>query len=47
MGMQDGNSQFHNMQDFERLIDAGYPRPKERWWLGLRSVASMLAQHGS
>jgi hypothetical protein len=35
------------MQDFERMIDADNQRPKEQWWLGLRSIASMLAQHGS
>jgi 6-phosphofructokinase 1 len=47
MGMQDGHIQFHDMQDFERMIDADNQRPKEQWWLGLRSIASMLAQHGS
>jgi 6-phosphofructokinase 1 len=47
MGMQDGHIQFHDMQDFERMIDANNQRAKEQWWLGLRSIASMLAQHGS
>ena len=46
MGMQDGNIQFQDMQDFERMIDADHQRPKEQWWLELRNIASMLAQHG-
>jgi 6-phosphofructokinase 1 len=46
MGMQNGNIQFHDMQDFERMIDADHQRPKEQWWLGLRNIANILAQHG-
>jgi len=46
MGMQDGKIQFHDMQDFERMIDAEHMRPKEQWWLDLKNIANMLAQHG-
>ncbi|MBK8783138.1 MAG: 6-phosphofructokinase [Anaerolineales bacterium] len=46
MGMQDGNIQFHDMQDFERMVDTDHQRPREQWWLDLRNLASMLAQHG-
>ena len=46
MGVQDGKLQFHDMQDFERMIDAEYKRPKKQWWLELRNIASILAQHG-
>jgi len=28
------------------MIDADHQRPKEQWWLDLRNIASMLAQHG-
>jgi len=46
LGMQDGNIQFHNMQDFERMIDGAHQRPREQWWLELRHIAGILAQHG-
>lgn len=46
IGMQDGKIQFHDMRDFERVIDAENLRPREQWWLGLRHIASLLAQHG-
>jgi 6-phosphofructokinase 1 len=46
MGMQDGSIQFHDMRDFERMIDAEHQRPREQWWLGLKHIASLLAQHG-
>ncbi|MDX9993241.1 MAG: 6-phosphofructokinase [Anaerolineales bacterium] len=46
MGIQDGSIQFHDMRDFERAIDLEHQRPREQWWLGLRHIASLLAQHG-
>lgn len=46
IGMQDGKIQLHDMRDFERVIDAENMRPREQWWLGLRHIASLLAQHG-
>ena len=46
MGIEDGKFQFHDMQDFERMIDADYQRPKKQWWLELRHIANILAQHG-
>lgn len=45
MGMKDGSIQFHDMRNFEREIDADQHRPQEQWWLGLRPIASLLAQH--
>ncbi len=44
IGMQNGKIHFHDMRDFDRMIDADYQRPKEQWWLGLKGVASLLAQ---
>jgi 6-phosphofructokinase 1 len=46
MGMKDGSIQFHDMRDFERVIDAEHLRPKEQWWLELKHIASLLAQQG-
>ncbi len=44
IGMQNGKIQFHDMRDFDRMIDAEYQRPKEQWWLELKGIASLLAK---
>jgi 6-phosphofructokinase 1 len=46
IGLQDGKIQFHDMRDFERMVEGEYQRPREQWWLALRPIASLLAQHG-
>ena len=44
IGMQNGKIQFHDMRDFDRMIDAEHQRPKEQWWLELKGIASLLAK---
>jgi 6-phosphofructokinase 1 len=44
IGLQGGKFVFHDMQDFERMIDAQYQRPKEQWWLELKTIANLLAK---
>jgi 6-phosphofructokinase 1 len=44
IGMQNGKIHFHDMRDFDRMIDADHQRPKEQWWLELKSIASLLAK---
>jgi 6-phosphofructokinase 1 len=46
IGIQNGQIQFHELHDFDRLIDAEYQRPKEQWWLELKDIASLLAKPG-
>jgi len=46
IGLQNGKIQFHDMRDFERMVESEYQRPREQWWLELRPIASLLAQHG-
>jgi len=46
IGLNAGKMQFHPMEDFMRVIDTQYQRPKEQWWLELRSIAKLLAQPG-
>lgn len=46
IGMQNGQIHFHDMRDFDRMIDAEHQRPKEQWWLELRGIASLLAKQG-
>lgn len=44
IGMQNGQIKFHDLRDFDRMIDAEYQRPKDQWWLELKSIASLLAK---
>ncbi len=46
IGLQKGQINFHDMQDFDRMIDASHERPKEQWWLELKTIASMMAKLG-
>lgn len=46
IGMQNGQIAFHDLRDFDRMIDAEYQRPKEQWWLELKGIASLLAKPG-
>jgi 6-phosphofructokinase 1 len=43
IGLQKGVFNFHDMRDFERMIDAEFERPKEQWWLELKGIASLMA----
>jgi 6-phosphofructokinase 1 len=44
IGLQGGQLKFHDMQDFERMVDAKNQRPKEQWWLELKGIAALLAK---
>jgi 6-phosphofructokinase 1 len=46
VGLQNGKTQFHDMRDFERMVESEYQRPRQQWWLDLKPIASLLAQHG-
>jgi 6-phosphofructokinase 1 len=44
IGLQKGKFNFHDMRDFERMIDVRYERPKEQWWLELKGIANLMAK---
>jgi 6-phosphofructokinase 1 len=44
IGLQKGQVHFHDVRDFERMIDAKHERPKEQWWLELKNIASLMAK---
>ncbi len=46
IGLQAGSLKFHNLEDFMRMVDEKYQRPKDQWWLGMRPIARLLAQPG-
>jgi 6-phosphofructokinase 1 len=46
IGLQNGQIQFHDMRDFERMVVSEFQRPRDQWWLDLRPIARLLAQYG-
>lgn len=46
IGLKAGKVQFSDLEDLLRLVDREHQRPKEQWWLELRSIARVLAQPG-
>jgi 6-phosphofructokinase 1 len=46
IGMQNGQIKFHDLRDFDRMIDSEFQRPREQWWLELKSIATLLAKSG-
>jgi 6-phosphofructokinase 1 len=44
IGMQNGQIHFHDMRDFDRMIDEEHQRPKDQWWLELKGIADLLAR---
>ena len=46
IGLEKGHHNYHDMRDFERMIDATYERPREQWWLDLKCIASLMAKLG-
>ncbi len=44
IGLQKGQFNFHDMRDFERMIDPKHERPREQWWLELKGIASLMAK---
>jgi 6-phosphofructokinase 1 len=46
IGLKGGQLQLTDLEDWPRLVDLEYQRPKEQWWLGLREIAKLLSQPG-
>jgi 6-phosphofructokinase 1 len=46
IGLQKGEINFHDMRDFERMVDMDHERPREQWWLELKDIASLMARLG-
>ena len=46
IGLQKGHINFHDMRDFERMIDSKHERPKEQWWLEFKGIANLMAKLG-
>lgn len=46
IGLEGGKIQFTGMENYLRLEDRDFGRPKFQWWLDLRPIARVLAQPG-
>jgi 6-phosphofructokinase 1 len=46
IGLEGGKIQFTGMEDYQKLEDWEYGRPKKQWWMDLRPIARLLAQPG-
>ena len=44
IGLKGGEIEFTSIYDFPRLIEPGYQRAKEQWWLRLRPIAETMDQ---
>jgi len=44
IGLQDGKFAFHDMRDFDRMADLKYQRPRQQWWLQLKTIAQVMAK---
>jgi 6-phosphofructokinase 1 len=46
VGLKGGNIEFTGLEDYPRVEDHTFGRPKTQWWLELRHIARVLAQPG-
>ena len=44
IGLQNGKFIFQDMRDFDRMGDLTFQRPREQWWLQLRTIANLMAK---
>ncbi|MBN1303881.1 MAG: 6-phosphofructokinase [Anaerolineales bacterium] len=44
VGLEKGSYRFHEMRDFERMVNSEYQRPQELWWMERREITRMLAK---
>ncbi len=46
IGLEGGKIHFTGMEDYTRLEDRDFGRPKKQWWMDIRTIARVLAQPG-
>ncbi len=44
IGLQSGTVAFGPLEDYPRLIDAGNRRPKQQWWVNVRTINGTLSR---
>lgn len=46
IGLVGREIRFHPLEDFNRMVDMKFQRPKQQWWMDLIPIARVLAQPG-
>ena len=46
IGLEGGKIKFTGLEDYPRLEDKEFGRPKSQWWMDIRPIARVLAQPG-
>jgi 6-phosphofructokinase 1 len=46
VGMRGGDINFYNIEDISRMADMTLSRPKEQWWMDMRTIAKVLSKPG-
>jgi 6-phosphofructokinase 1 len=46
VGLQAGQVEFYRLEDLPRMKDPVHQRPREQWWLEVRSIAKVLTRPG-
>jgi 6-phosphofructokinase 1 len=46
IGLEGGKIQFTDMEEYPRLEDWEFGRPKTQWWMDIRPLVRLLAQPG-
>lgn len=44
IGLHGGHMDYRNLEDFEKMVDLKYDRPKEQWWLGLEEILNLFGR---
>jgi len=44
IGLQAGKIYFHDMRDFDRMVDFEFQRPSNQWWLRLKPIAEVMSK---
>jgi len=44
IGLEGGETRFHDLTNLPRMVDPVNQRPKQQWWMALRHVARQLAR---
>ncbi len=44
IGLQGKEIKFHDLADFDRMVEVKKQRPKEQWWMDVRPIAKVLSQ---
>lgn len=44
IGLQAGKILFHDMRDFDRMVDTDHQRPINQWWMRLKPIAEVMSK---